>query len=180
MASLRGIGCHARDSSQISSGKGGRSSRHQHAALAWPSEIDTRRASLVGAPEFGRPLPSPPMGSRRRRSGVATAAQAPATARAPPGSNRHTCLHLVEAFDDGAALFTAAERHGLEGIVSKRTASVFRSGPSRGVVELPFGRVPVVNPGASRDLLAHPPYGQVKRVVLIVATLRVEFRLIGR
>ena len=27
------------------------------------------------------------------------------------------CLHLVEAFDDGPALFSAAERHGLEGIV---------------------------------------------------------------
>jgi len=41
------------------------------------------------------------------------------------------CLHLVRCFDDGAALFIAAERHGLEGIVSKRKASPYRSGPSR-------------------------------------------------
>ena len=30
------------------------------------------------------------------------------------------CLHLVQAFDDGVKLLEAAERHGLEGIVSKR------------------------------------------------------------
>ena len=41
------------------------------------------------------------------------------------------CLHPVQAFDDGAKLPEAAERHGLEGIVSKRQASPYRSGPSR-------------------------------------------------
>jgi len=41
------------------------------------------------------------------------------------------CLHPVKCFDDGAALFIAAERHGLEGIVSKRHASPYRSGLSR-------------------------------------------------
>ena len=46
------------------------------------------------------------------------------------------CLHLVRCFDDGAALFIAAERHGLEGIVSKRQASTYRSGPWRDWVKV--------------------------------------------
>src|SRR5262245_65975173 len=33
------------------------------------------------------------------------------------------CLHLVQTFADGAKLLAAAERHGLEGIVSKRLTS---------------------------------------------------------
>jgi bifunctional non-homologous end joining protein LigD len=41
------------------------------------------------------------------------------------------CLHLVEAFDDGAVLLRAAEQHGLEGIVSKRRDSSYRSGECR-------------------------------------------------
>ena len=40
-------------------------------------------------------------------------------------------LLLVPMFDDGVKLIEAAERHGLEGIVSKRVASAYRSGPSR-------------------------------------------------
>ena len=40
------------------------------------------------------------------------------------------CLHPVQIFEDGAKLLAAAERHGLEGIVSKRKASAYRSGPS--------------------------------------------------
>jgi bifunctional non-homologous end joining protein LigD len=40
------------------------------------------------------------------------------------------CLHLVQGFDNGAKLLAAAERHGLEGIVSKRQASAYSSGPS--------------------------------------------------
>ena len=55
------------------------------------------------------------------------------------------------------------------------------------IVELPFGRVLVVNPGTSRDLLAQPSYGQLelkdafeRGVVVIVATLRVVFSLLGR
>jgi bifunctional non-homologous end joining protein LigD len=46
------------------------------------------------------------------------------------------CLHLVWGFDDGAKLLEAAERHGLEGIVSKRQASAYRSGPSRDWVKV--------------------------------------------
>ena len=46
------------------------------------------------------------------------------------------CLHLVQGFDDGAKLLEAAERHGLEGIVSKRQASAYRSGPSRDWVKI--------------------------------------------
>jgi len=41
------------------------------------------------------------------------------------------CLHLVWGFDNGAKLLEAAEQHGLEGIISKRQASAYRSGPSR-------------------------------------------------
>ena len=46
------------------------------------------------------------------------------------------CLHLVQAFDNGAKLLQAAERQGLEGIVSKRQASAYRSGPSRDWVKV--------------------------------------------
>ena len=46
------------------------------------------------------------------------------------------CLHLVQGFDNGAKLFKAAERHGLEGIVSKRARSAYRSGPSRDWVKI--------------------------------------------
>jgi bifunctional non-homologous end joining protein LigD len=41
------------------------------------------------------------------------------------------CLHPVQTFEDGAKLLEAAERYGLEGIVSERTQSPYRSGPSR-------------------------------------------------
>jgi hypothetical protein len=54
------------------------------------------------------------------------------------------------------------------------------------IVELPFGRVLVVDPGASRDLLAQPSYGQVelkdafeRGVVVIVSTLGVVIGLLG-
>ena len=46
------------------------------------------------------------------------------------------CLHLVEAFDDGPALLTATERHGLEGVVSKRRDAPYRSGVSRDWVKV--------------------------------------------
>jgi bifunctional non-homologous end joining protein LigD len=39
-------------------------------------------------------------------------------------------LLLVPTFDDGVKLLAAADRHGLEGIVSKRQASPYRSGQS--------------------------------------------------
>jgi ATP-dependent DNA ligase len=41
------------------------------------------------------------------------------------------CLHPVQTFEGGANLLEAAGRHGLEGIVSKRKTSPYRSGPSR-------------------------------------------------
>jgi bifunctional non-homologous end joining protein LigD len=41
------------------------------------------------------------------------------------------CLRLVEAFADGAKLLEAADRHHLEGIVSKRKVSPYRSGEWR-------------------------------------------------
>jgi bifunctional non-homologous end joining protein LigD len=46
------------------------------------------------------------------------------------------CLHLVWGFDNGAKLLEAAERHGLEGIVSKRARAPYRSGPSRDWVKV--------------------------------------------
>jgi bifunctional non-homologous end joining protein LigD len=46
------------------------------------------------------------------------------------------CLHLVWGFDDGAKLLEVADRHGLEGIVSKRQTSAYRSGPSRDWVKI--------------------------------------------
>ena len=46
------------------------------------------------------------------------------------------CLHLVETFDDGAKLLDSAERMLLEGIVSKRRNSVYRSGECRDWVKI--------------------------------------------
>ena len=45
-------------------------------------------------------------------------------------------MHLVEAFDDGVKLLEAAERHGLEGIVSKRRDAPYRSGECRDWVKV--------------------------------------------
>jgi bifunctional non-homologous end joining protein LigD len=41
------------------------------------------------------------------------------------------CLHLVQTFEDGTALLAAAQRHGLEGVVSKRRDAPYRSGRCR-------------------------------------------------
>jgi bifunctional non-homologous end joining protein LigD len=46
------------------------------------------------------------------------------------------CFHLVWGFDDGARLLDVTDRHGLEGIISKRQASAYRSGPSRDWVKM--------------------------------------------
>ena len=51
------------------------------------------------------------------------------------------CLHLVQSFDDGSALLAAAERHGLEGIVSKRRGAPYRSGECRDWVKVKADRV---------------------------------------
>jgi bifunctional non-homologous end joining protein LigD len=37
-----------------------------------------------------------------------------------------------EVFDDGEALLRVAEKHGLEGVVSKRRDAAYRSGACRG------------------------------------------------
>jgi len=37
-----------------------------------------------------------------------------------------------EPFDDGQALLRVAEKHGLEGVVSKCRSAPYRSGPCRG------------------------------------------------
>ena len=46
------------------------------------------------------------------------------------------CLHLVDAFDDGQKLLEAAERHGLEGVVSKRRDAPYHSGECRDWVKV--------------------------------------------
>jgi bifunctional non-homologous end joining protein LigD len=46
------------------------------------------------------------------------------------------CLHLVDAFDDGQKLLEAAERHRLEGVVSKRRDAPYRSGECRDWVKV--------------------------------------------
>jgi bifunctional non-homologous end joining protein LigD len=46
------------------------------------------------------------------------------------------CLHLVQGFDNGTKLFKAAERPGLEGIVSKLQSPAYYSGPSRDWVKV--------------------------------------------
>ena len=38
------------------------------------------------------------------------------------------CARLADVFDDGHVLFDAVVRHGLEGIVAKRKASIYRAG----------------------------------------------------
>jgi ATP-dependent DNA ligase len=47
---------------------------------------------------------------------------------------RFDCPVLLhsEAFDDGQALLRVAEKHGLEGVVSKRRDAPYRSGACRG------------------------------------------------
>jgi len=44
-------------------------------------------------------------------------------------------LRLSDGFEDGAELLAAAERMGLEGVVSKRHDSTYRSGPRCGWVK---------------------------------------------
>jgi hypothetical protein len=57
------------------------------------------------------------------------------------------CLHLVESLDDGQALFIAAERHGLEGIVSKLRDVPYRSGECREWVKIKNRRLARCRPG---------------------------------
>ena len=46
------------------------------------------------------------------------------------------CLHVVEAFDDPIRLLAAVEKHGLEGIVSKRIDAPYRSGSRSGWIKV--------------------------------------------
>jgi ATP-dependent DNA ligase len=43
---------------------------------------------------------------------------------------------LSEVFDDPQALLAACEKHGLEGIVSKRRGDPYRSGPKSGWIKV--------------------------------------------
>jgi bifunctional non-homologous end joining protein LigD len=61
-------------------------------------------------------------------------------------------LLLVPTFDDGVKLLEAAERHGLEGIVSKRQASPYRSGPSHDWVKTKTSGLASCEPGAVADV----------------------------
>jgi bifunctional non-homologous end joining protein LigD len=45
-------------------------------------------------------------------------------------------LRLSDGFDDGVELLAAAERMGLEGVVSKRRDASYRSGPKCGWVKV--------------------------------------------
>jgi ATP-dependent DNA ligase len=45
-------------------------------------------------------------------------------------------LHLVDTIDDGQKLLEAAEGHGLEGVVSKRRDTSYRSGECRDWVKV--------------------------------------------
>jgi bifunctional non-homologous end joining protein LigD len=44
-------------------------------------------------------------------------------------------LRLSDGFDDGVELLAAAERMGLEGVVSKRRDAAYRSGPRCGWIK---------------------------------------------
>jgi bifunctional non-homologous end joining protein LigD len=84
---------------------------------------------LVG--EDLRPLP---LGERRRRLAVLLHG-------APP------CLHVVEAFEDPIHLLAAVEKHGLEGIVSKRIDGAVSVGLTIGLDQGEDGRLARSQPG---------------------------------
>ena len=44
------------------------------------------------------------------------------------GRDAVSCLHLGDAFDDGQKLLEVVEQLGLEGVVSKRQSTPYRSG----------------------------------------------------
>jgi bifunctional non-homologous end joining protein LigD len=46
------------------------------------------------------------------------------------------CLHVVEAFEDPIRLLAAVEKHGLEGIVSKRSDAAYLSGSRSGWIKV--------------------------------------------
>jgi bifunctional non-homologous end joining protein LigD len=56
------------------------------------------------------------------------------------------CLRLVDTFANGEQLLEVAARHGIEGVVSKRKASPYRSGPSRDWHKVKTARWRAANP----------------------------------
>jgi ATP-dependent DNA ligase len=52
------------------------------------------------------------------------------------GNDQRTAIRAIEAFDDGYRLMFEAESMGLEGIVSKRRDSPYRSGTKSGWVKV--------------------------------------------
>jgi bifunctional non-homologous end joining protein LigD len=46
------------------------------------------------------------------------------------------CLHAVDAFEDPLRLLGGVEKHGLEGIVSKRIDAPYRSGSRSGWIKV--------------------------------------------
>jgi bifunctional non-homologous end joining protein LigD len=52
------------------------------------------------------------------------------------GSDQHTAVQVIEAFDDGVRLMFEAESIGLEGVVSKRRDTPYRSGTKSGWVKV--------------------------------------------
>ena len=74
-------------------------------------------------------------------------------------SNDVRCLHLTQAFDDGAKVLEAAERHGLEGIVSKRTDFGLSLGAIPRLGEDQDGGVENGEPGSVERVPAEPIRG---------------------
>ena len=62
------------------------------------------------------------------------------------------CLHLVATFPDGAKLLASAERMQLEGIVSKRRSSPYRSGECKDWRKIKTSRLACGEPGAVADV----------------------------
>jgi hypothetical protein len=65
-----------------------------------------------------------------------------------------------EAFNDGQALLRVAEKHGLEGVVSKRRDTPYRSGQCRGwrkVKTAAPGAMPIESDGVCLNPLSEAP-----------------------
>jgi ATP-dependent DNA ligase len=82
-----------------------------------PSAIKQRAGVGHGvrhpAPQWYRPAPASSRGAQKRLAKLIGAGD--------------PCLQISEVFDDGEKLLEAAAKHGLEGVVSKRKDSAYRS-----------------------------------------------------
>ena len=122
-----------------------RRARRSAQGVPWQSAVLDAELCFPGAdggPDFGG-LQGAARRPGRRASGLRVRSAAPgredltagavapaqAIAEALGRSRGLPCLQPVQAFEDGVKLLEAAERHGLEGIVSKRKASAYSSGP---------------------------------------------------